>query len=152
MSTEFSQKMPLVERSWTHRCVALALLGVLLSGFWGSVWHNVATEHVFCDEHAQVEHRDTHAADSAYQHQHAEEQHAPAEHDDSPDHHDGSCELHFWLASGSVPMPDVHTSLLNLPPPAEALQVASTPHDVGTYEPIDIIHVSPGLSPPSGLV
>ena len=152
MSTEFSQKLPLIERSWTHRCVALVLLGVLLSGFWGSIWHNVATEHVFCDEHAQVEHRDTHVADSPEKHRHAQAQHAPGEHDDSPDPHDETCELHFWLTSSSVPMPDVHASLLNLPPPTGGLEVATTPIAVGTYTPIDIIHVSPGLSPPSGLV
>jgi len=152
MSTEFYQKLPVLERSWTHRCVALVLLGVLLSGFWGSIWHNLATEHVFCDEHAQVEHRDTHVSDSTDQHQHAQEHHAPGEHDKAPEHHDGSCELHFWLASSSVPVPDVHASLLNLPPPTGGLEVAATPVTVGSYTPIDIIHVSPGLSPPSGLV
>jgi hypothetical protein len=152
MSTGFHKKWPMNERGWTHRCVALVLLGVLIAGFWGSIWHNVATEHVFCDEHAQVEHRDTHVADSPVQHLHTEPQHAPGEDNDAPDHHDGSCELHFWLASSSVPMPDVHASLLNLPPPAAGLEVAATPLTVGTYTPIDILHVSPGLSPPSGLV
>lgn len=137
---------------WGRRIVGVLLLGVMLSGFSGAVWHNVATEHVLCDEHERVEHRDSHVDDTLNHQQHATHQEAPVHDDQTPEPHDDSCEVHFWLGSSSVPLPDVSASLLDLPPPAEGREVATSPVHVGTYSPIEILHVSPGLSPPSSLV
>ena len=122
---------------------------VLLCGMLGSGIHTVLVEHVWCQTHAKVEHGDDHTTADVETRSHAEPS-EPAPADDEPT--DQNCDLHLWAQATSVPMPPIHASLLNLPPPAAGLERPTADLDGRSYTPIDILHVSPGLSPPSGLV
>jgi hypothetical protein len=131
--------------------VATVMALLILNGVLGAVAHVVLVDHVYCETHQEVEHagdHENHVDGDKTVVAHAE---APVDHEE-PTSDENHCELHMWLGSASVPMPDVRASLLDLPPPADGLELPTTTPAVGTYQPIDILHVSPGHSPPSGLV
>ncbi|MGM0557109.1 MAG: hypothetical protein ACQEVA_12070 [Myxococcota bacterium] len=136
---------------WVRVVVAISLTLLMLNGVIGAVAHVVLVDHVYCETHQEVEHAGDHDVRDSGSTDVLAHTETPIDHED-PTSDDNPCELHMWLNDASVPMPDVHASLLDLPPPAEGLELEATPTEIGTYQPIDILHVSPGLSPPSGLV
>lgn len=130
------------------KAVVLLLSVLLVQALGAALVHVTLTEHTYCESHQAFEHADEdgsiveHGAHASVT---APEHHAPNE---NPDPNGESCDYLTWLQGPSVPLPELHASLLNLPPPAETIAVQSFERRDDVPSPIEILRLSPGLSPP----
>lgn len=138
--------------------MSTCLVLLLLNGLLGTVAHVILVDHVYCETHQEVEHAGEHtSAQSAHAAQGDLQDVAQAPisaHADTPlapqsPAEDDPCELHLWLNQTAVPLPDLHASLLDLPPPADYADPTLPLPRVDILPPIDTLHVSPGHSPPA---
>lgn len=129
------------------KAVVVVLSVLLVQALGAALVHVTLTEHTYCESHQAFEHADDdgqtveHAQNASVAHE------RPAPSDDS-DQDGESCDYLTWLQGPSVPLPELHASLLNLPPPAKTVAVQPLVRQVDILSPIDILRLSPGLSPP----
>ncbi|QDG51412.1 hypothetical protein FIV42_11865 [Persicimonas caeni] len=120
---------------------------LLVQALGAALVHVSLTEHTYCESHQAFEHADEdgnsveHTQNASVTH----ERPAPA---DNPDQNGESCDYLSWLQGPTVPLPELHASLLNLPPPAETIAVHPLVRRTDVPSPIEILRLSPGLSPP----
>ena len=129
------------------RAVALLVCALLVQTLGAAVIHVTLTEHVYCDSHQAFEHADddgqvVHGAHAEVSDTH----HLPS---DDSDNSEESCDWFTWLKGPSVPLPQVHAALLNLPPPADAATTGAPTHHALIPSQIDLLRLSPGHSPPA---
>lgn len=131
------------------KAVVIVLSMLLMQMLGAALVHVSLTEHTYCASHQAFEHadedgdtleHDAHASLSA-------PAHAPS---DDSDTSGESCDYLTWLQGPTVPLPELHASLLNLPPPAESVAARPLTAQAHVPSPIDLLRLSPGHSPPVG--
>lgn len=153
------------------RTVAVLVCLILGQTLAGALLHTMLVDHIWCETHQDFEHVEGDLDTSG---QHAEQ--ANAESDDtrhaanedasnqdfsheqpSNKHHPGDDKrtpdsLCYYLTSmhgPAVPLPSIYASLLNLPPPTEVGTASPLPGNLAILpRQIELLHESPGLSPP----
>lgn len=140
------------------RTVAVLVCLILGQTLAAALLHTVVVDHIWCETHQDFEHLDNNF-DDLTEHVDLDDLHLDAR--PSNEHRPGEDErptdnLCFYLTSlhgPAVPLPPMHASLLNLPPPIDAGTNTQTPGDPAFLpRQIDTLHESPGLSPPPRMV
>jgi hypothetical protein len=138
------------------KAVVVFLSVLLVSAVGAALVHVTETEHAYCESHRSFEHADENGQSLEHQlsGQQALEQDAHAQLTDGDEHlppddsSDESCDWLTWLQGPSVPLPELHASLIDLPPPADTLAAAPLAQQANIPSQIDLLRLSPGHSPP----
>ena len=131
------------------KAVVIVVSMLLLQVLGAALVHLSLAEHTYCESHQAFEH----AAETGGTVEHgahagiSDAEHAPSD-DSTPG--DESCDYLTWLQGPSVPLPELHASLLDLPPPAEPIAARPLTAQAHVPSPIDLLRLSPGHSPPAG--
>jgi hypothetical protein len=134
------------------KAVVVFLSALLVSALGAALVHVTETEHAYCESHKSFEHADE-TGELIGHGEHADTTHAQVSDGDAypptddPDS-DESCDWLTWLQGPSVPLPELHASLLDLPPPAHTLAVRPLAQQAHVPSQIDLLRLSPGHSPP----
>lgn len=135
------------------RTVAVLVCLILGQTLAAALLHTVLVDHIWCETHQDFEHLSEEAGGETSLEHAQRNAEAPSEAPHPQDKTPAPDNLCFYLTSmhgPAVPLPSIHASLLNLPPPAEVGRDDAHPTDDPATLPrqIDTLHESPGLSPP----
>ena|SRR5690554_2449495 len=135
------------------RTIAVLVCLILGQTLAAALLHTVLVDHIWCETHQDFEHLsdDSDVDDSVEHAQQNAEVPTDAQHpEDKKRTPDNLCFYLTSLHGPAVPLPSIHASLLNLPPPAEVGSDDAHPTGDPAILPrqIDMLHESPGLSPP----
>jgi hypothetical protein len=132
--------------TWLSKVVVVFLSMLLVSALGAALVHVSEAGHTYCESHQSFEHADE--AGQLIDHD-ARAQASDGDADLPTDDSDESCDVLTWLHGPSVPLPELHASLIDLPPPAHTLAVRPLAQQALIPSQIDLLRLSPGHSPPA---
>ncbi len=130
------------------KAVVVILSVLLVQALGAALVHVTLTEHTYCESHQAFEHADENGETVEHSERASVTDDAHPMPSDDSDQNGESCDYLTWLQGPTVPLPELHASLLNLPPPAKTVAAQPLVRRVDVPSPIDILRLSPGHSPP----